>query len=97
MVLRTSGSRRDHAFPSLGKVGENTHFSAGTRKNFPVTRPACAEFATIPKMSKLTATRPGARTCPERMEKRKQEGTERDIYKSFLVVLSLTYIMYLKS
>jgi len=97
MVLRTCGSRRDHAFPFLGRVGEDTHFSAGTRKNFPVSRPGCVKFATIPKINELTDTRPGARTCPERMQQRRQDGTERKIYQSFPVVLYRTYRMYLKS
>lgn len=42
-----------------------------------MTRPSCLEFATIPKTDKLTETRPGARRYPERIQERKQEGTER--------------------
>lgn len=96
-VLRTCGSRRDHAFPFLGRVGESTHFSAGTRKNFRRTRPGSVEFATIPEINKLTETRAGARTSPERMQEKKQERTVGEIYKSFPVVLYLTYLMCLKS
>lgn len=78
-VLRTCSSRRGHAFPFLGRVGESTHFSAGTRKNFRRTRPGCVEFATIPEINRLTEIRAGARASPERMQERKQEETEGEI------------------
>lgn len=64
----------DHNFPFLREAGDNTN-SSQTRKKVLVTRRGSVELATIPKMERLSETSSRARTCPKRMQERKQKGT----------------------
>lgn len=54
------------ALAFLGKVGSHTG-----------TFPGAAQPAAAPKMKKLIETRPGASTCPERMQEKQQKADKK--------------------